>query len=546
MPFSRFIFSSQSIPILLYGIGIFIVGVIFFSLPTHLSPAEDATILYRYSEHLAHEGRICFNPGGELTEGATDFLWMIILSIGIKVGIAPYLCSRILSVLGLMGSYLIGRRWLREENKPDYLSSLLWISLLINSQLMAAVQGFSVAFVGFWGLLCMYQYGRQQMRTLVLAALVLGLIRPDGLLLGIPLVLHLFWQERSYWRQNLRTILLWGMIPGLLYFVWRWWYFGEFLPLPMYVKGGSGFLKESLMYEAKYILKYLFPLLCAIGYMLFKQKKQSAQFVTLGLICILLPLFFYAQIRLEQNIADRFLYLFHIGSLMIFFLIWPSTKARKTIFSIAWIIYAVLSLLYLIIFTKGTLQIARNNTVHIARDLGEMIPLKMAVSEAGRLPYYSRWETIDVWGLNHPALAKRPVRQDDLKAFDPDLIVLDVGYDYQLLDSLLAAPPIPDKTWLGMAQQAYQYAQTAQTYEAWMVPFWRDIPLPTPWKWLDRFAQELIDQKARWLGGVFVEPYPRYHLYLVKRTTPKHPHILTILQRHDAISWHSFQQQFLD
>lgn len=546
MLFSQFRLSSSFIQTILIGIGLFVLGILFFSFPTHLSPAEDATILYRYSENLAHEGRICYNPGGEVAEGATDFLWMLILAIGIKIGIEPYLFSRILSVLGLIGCYLLGNKWLKEEGQAPYLSSLLLLSLLVNSQLMAAVQGFSVAFVGCFGLLCMYQYGRKNMLGLVISALVLGLIRPDGLILGIPLVFLLCWQERRDWKDHLRTVLLWGFIPGLLYFVWRWWYFGELLPLPMYVKGGTGVQIDSLLYEIKYILKYIFPLLVCIGIVLLRKGIQSKKRAPLSLICICLPLLFYAQIRLEQNIADRFLYLFHIGSVMIFLLAWPTDKKGRVIFSAAWALYFVLSLLYFIIFAKGTLQIARNNPVHIAKSLIEVPDLRMAVTEAGRLPYYSQWETLDLWGLNSPALAKRAVQQRNLDTFDPDLIVLDVGYDYQLLDSLLTAPQISSKTWLGMVQTAYTYAIAGQAYEAWMIPFWQETPLPVAWNWLDLFAQDLIDIKAQWLGGVFVEPYPRYHLYLVKRSPSIQEQIVPILKKNRAISWEVFQQEIIN
>ena len=44
-------------------------------------PQEDALILYRYSSNLAETGQIVFNPNGIRTEGATDFLWMILLGI---------------------------------------------------------------------------------------------------------------------------------------------------------------------------------------------------------------------------------------------------------------------------------------------------------------------------------------------------------------------------------------------------------------------------------------------------------------------------------
>ena len=43
-------------------------------------PQEDAYILYRYSENLAGGHGIVWNVGETPTDGATDFLWMLVLA----------------------------------------------------------------------------------------------------------------------------------------------------------------------------------------------------------------------------------------------------------------------------------------------------------------------------------------------------------------------------------------------------------------------------------------------------------------------------------
>src|SRR5688500_14402398 len=43
-------------------------------------PEEDAYIMFRYAEHVAQGRGIVFNPAGPPAEGATDFLWMVMLS----------------------------------------------------------------------------------------------------------------------------------------------------------------------------------------------------------------------------------------------------------------------------------------------------------------------------------------------------------------------------------------------------------------------------------------------------------------------------------
>ena len=48
----------------------------------------------------------------------------------------------------------------------------------------------------------------------------------------------------------------------------------------------------------------------------------------------------------------------------------------------------------------------------------------MAVTEAGRLPYYSGWFAIDMWGLNTKEFAKNLIQPEDIGNYDPDLIVI--------------------------------------------------------------------------------------------------------------------------
>ena len=43
-------------------------------------PQEDAYILYRYSENLATSGQIAWNVDDGPADGATDFLWMLVLA----------------------------------------------------------------------------------------------------------------------------------------------------------------------------------------------------------------------------------------------------------------------------------------------------------------------------------------------------------------------------------------------------------------------------------------------------------------------------------
>ncbi|MEM7367239.1 MAG: hypothetical protein AAF587_01490 [Bacteroidota bacterium] len=547
MPNRLHLLNHQIVSFIIRGGAICLLGGLFLYLPQKLPPAEDATILFRYSQHLASEGIIGYNPGGPPVEGATDFLWMLLLTGGIKLGLDPYHTAGILSFLGIIGTYFFSHKWIFQDASTHWPSSLFLLSLAVNSQLIAASQGFSIAFWGAWFSACWYFFWKNSLKSLLISTLLLALIRPDGLIIGVPLVGMLLWNQRQDWRSTLPLLLYWAILPGLVYFLWRWQYFGTFLPLPMYVKGGTGLVAGSVLYEFKYLMKYLFPLLLGIAYFLWQYPNSRKIYWPLICSGIIAPLLFYALIHLEQNIADRFMYPIHLCTLSTFFLSWQKSTAtaKKGLMQVLWGLYILLSFLYFLVFLKGDWERLNNTPIHIAQELNAFPDHRMAVTEAGYLPYYSEWNSLDLWGLNTPQLARRLVQAEDLRQFQPDLIVLDFDYQYASLDSLLGLPCPPDKSWTNMVHASYQYAMSTDQYERWMVPF-QNSRLSDPL--LKRFqhqVEHLISLKNQVLGGVFIEPYPRYHLYLVRKGTDIHASVEKILLEHGAISWHIFKTDVL-
>ena len=68
----------------------------------NILPHEDAAILFRYSENLSNTGIISYNPNGVPTEGATDFLWMVIIAILHKFGVDSYFSAITLNLFSLI------------------------------------------------------------------------------------------------------------------------------------------------------------------------------------------------------------------------------------------------------------------------------------------------------------------------------------------------------------------------------------------------------------------------------------------------------------
>src|SRR5262249_22655589 len=89
---------------------------------------DDAYISFRYARNLAHGLGLVYNAG-ERIEGYTNFLWTLILSGGVKVGVDPVVLAKVLGAfcaLGTLGiTYLLSNRFRPFTNFPCIATWLL-------------------------------------------------------------------------------------------------------------------------------------------------------------------------------------------------------------------------------------------------------------------------------------------------------------------------------------------------------------------------------------------------------------------------------------
>lgn len=77
--------------------------------------SDDAFISFRYAQHLAEHGELVYNPG-EFVEGYTNFLWTLLMALGMKAGLEPEFFSHLLSSDLRDGCLLGGLRWCGEHS----------------------------------------------------------------------------------------------------------------------------------------------------------------------------------------------------------------------------------------------------------------------------------------------------------------------------------------------------------------------------------------------------------------------------------------------
>lgn len=225
---------------------------------------DDAYISFRYSRNLLLGEGFVYNLG-EHVEGYTNFLWVLLLAPVAGSTTAVSLVATVVGLIAAVGSIVTVARFPRELGVADRYPLLSWTAPLITATslttVLYATAGLETALFGFLvlrGLLGVYRdkvAGRFGWSSawFLLAALT----RPEGCLFFAAAALYRVAGESigrtartgSWWRWIAVFV-----VPGSVYFAWRYHYFGELLPNTFTAKSGD--LREALTLGSDYVLAY--------------------------------------------------------------------------------------------------------------------------------------------------------------------------------------------------------------------------------------------------------------------------------------------------
>jgi len=419
-------------------------------------PAEDAFILYRYSHHLAEGHGIVWNIGEPPVDGSTDFLWMLVLAGWHRLTGSLFPGIYFLGVLGGLGLFLSARVLLSSLGLPTR-PLILFGGLLAGSPLLVhIVNGFGVPLYALiltiataqviWLSLREQSPGWKRSSAFGLSLLLVGLARPEGniynalLLLAVAVV---FIRRRDI--RSLRTIaaavaLTYG-VAGSAYLVFRQLYFGEILPAPVFVKVGDGgtlrFAVDNL--RATWLHALATSLILAIPALLGRKERWGR--ILLGLHGVVLVFYVvYLGFHQSQNVAMRFQ--FHTFSLnlllatcAIALLSQNPAMRRHTYFAVALMVtsWAILW------FTADNLTPQTADDRFAAGQILSRYPdsgYTLATTEAGLLPFMSRWKTLDLLGLNDPEVGRLGVSVGHWNRYEPAVVLAHVATADVRCDSL--------------------------------------------------------------------------------------------------------------
>jgi hypothetical protein len=269
---------------------------------------DDAFISFVYAKNLVEHGALVFNLG-ERVEGYTNFLWTLLMALGLVLKIPAELSSRVLGTLCAIATMLVCGvilRRLRGNTRSLWDSVPAWI--------LAGIPGYACWASGgletqLFTLLCTLSLGLYLVAvieeteghtpalygigiTIGLAALT----RPEGYLLFGLLALHRLIVKLQK-RELVPTKQEWSLLLMFLlltvpHIVWRRLYYGYYVPNTFYIKssGGSGAWQQGRYYlwaVMRDLKLFVLPLLYLMGFVRpLPQKLQDSYRLAGGLLLI--------------------------------------------------------------------------------------------------------------------------------------------------------------------------------------------------------------------------------------------------------------------
>ncbi|OXM52423.1 hypothetical protein [Amycolatopsis alba] len=392
---------------------------------------DDAFITFRYSANMADGHGPVWNVGEDPIEGFTNFLWMLWHVPFALAGLPLETVAKVTSVvLGAGILVMLVRAGHRAAGVLGALVAAGALVLFVPTYFHVTAGLETIAFAAVVLRAAIVGVDLVQGRAVrdwepPLLLLLAGMIRPEGVLATLPGFLVWCWLRR---RQG-RT---WALVAAVVvvgggYFGWRWSYFGHLFPNTFYVKFGN--LDAGSVWLETTALLFL-PLLILAASLLIRKASRGAGLVLCSVV--LLTGMTYAVSGPTMDYLYRFAFhafpvlclgaglaMAHLGRR------WIAALAGTV--AVGWVAVAGA--------TSAELPLTANygpdlQRAHVAIGKGlaaARVPeaaRRLAVSDAGAIPYYSGWKAIDYIGLNDEAIAHGAEPTDVVKAARPTVIVV--------------------------------------------------------------------------------------------------------------------------
>ncbi len=403
---------------------------------------DDAFISFRYADNLARGNGLVWS-GEEGVEGYTNFLWTVLMSIPLRMGIDPVPFSFIVGLACFAGSLILTYR-LGALLFSRMAGLITTIVLGVNHTFSAyATGGLETSLQACLFVACIYILARSirthswNPGTLALLSVLLGaaiLTHVDSALLSIvciPAALIFVLSGTATRRKKFlgMACLLTpctALVGGWL--IWKYRYYGDILPNSFYVKAATATsMRRGLRYLYLFVSQYwLFPLVI-LGMIELRALRRKENSIIL-IVLVLIGLWSAYVVKVG-------------GDFMEFRLIVPILPLIFIV--IAWLVFEhvqrrEVQITLVVILLLGSLQhsysfkhrynrygIDTIGELHahirdrdqnwaeigsvLGRSFGHDPAVTVATTACGAIDFYSRLTIIDMYGLNDRWIAKHGI-----------------------------------------------------------------------------------------------------------------------------------------
>lgn len=412
--------------------------------PPQIWGLDDAYISYRYAQNLAQGNGLVFNRG-EHVEGYSNFLYVLLMTPAFFItgSESIYFFSVLLNLIFAAGAFLVFRNYLEEQ--------LGAVSATLGSLLFALCLPFWVAVAsGMETCLVLLLYlaiwvaverlsasPNRQLSAILCGLMILScLSRADGFLVPALAIAFLVCKQRT--RVAMSCAVPVALVFGL-YELWRFHYYGYFLPNTYYVKvagllaqrARQGFfqLSGAALFTGllPYLLILVFQLVDLVRGAVTEPARAHHQ-ARFHLVLAAAWVAYWLYIG-GDHLGDRFLLvLFPLG----IFALLESLKDNASRKMAAFVLVLVATLqLGPPLVADPRFQFASyryDSWIALGKLLKEKYPGKsVATGAIGKIAFFSGSTTIDMLGLIDPVIAHGPVVAKDFQTahlkYDPDYLL---------------------------------------------------------------------------------------------------------------------------
>lgn len=219
-------------------------------LPFTAATVEDAFITFRYARNIAAGLGFVYNAG-ERVLGTTTPLYTLVLAFSAVMGFDMIAVGKAINILADAGTAVIVYWLLRDLGARHLAWAGVFLFVLSPINVLYSAGGMETGLYTFLVLLTLLLASLDHVRVTAIAAAVLVLVRPDGLLV-VGAVGVLWWFQNKPAAQVVKALVLFSilLLPWALFSLW---YFGSPIPHSVMAKATSYQTYNFLEWPAAFV-----------------------------------------------------------------------------------------------------------------------------------------------------------------------------------------------------------------------------------------------------------------------------------------------------